>query len=100
MRLTVDQVRHVAKLANLPVSDKEIEVYSKQISEILDYVKLLDGVDTSNVEATVNVTVRKNITREDIPGKSLTQQEALSNSSQTKDGYFVTKAVFENDQLL
>ena len=80
-------VKHVARLANLPLSSDEEEKYSKQLSEILEYVDQLNEVDTSSVEPTYNVTGLNNVTRED----------ALSNVSQKKNGFFVTKGVFDNE---
>lgn len=97
MKLTKDQVKHIAKLANLPVSEEELNTYADQLSEVLDYIAKLNEVDASKLEGIFNVTMRKNITRKDEPGKSLTQEEALANSSSTKDGYFVTKGVFEEE---
>lgn len=90
-------VKHVAKLANLPLSSDEEEKYSEQLSEILEYVDQLNEVDTSSVEPTYNVTGLNNVTREDAPIPSLTQEEVLSNASQKKNGFFVTKGIFDNE---
>ncbi len=95
MKLSQDQVKHVAKLANLPLSDEEEEKYSQQLSKILEYVDQLNKVDTTDVEPTFNVTDNKNVLREDETTPSLTQDEALSNAPQKKDNLFVTKGVFE-----
>ena len=96
MKLGLDKIKHVAKLANLPLTDKELHTYSEQLSKILDYIDQLDKVDTSKVEPTYNTTGLKNIWAEDKPGKSLTQEEVLSNGS-ISDGYFVTKGVFKDE---
>lgn len=97
MKLTKDQVKHVAKLANLPLSKEEKEKYSDQLSKILDYIDKLNEVDTSNVEPTFNVTGLSNVLREDEPSPSLTQEDALENASKKKEGFFETKGVFENE---
>ncbi len=97
MKLTRDQVKHVAKLANLPISEAEESKYSEQLSKILDYVDKLNEVDTSSVEPTFNVTGLSNVMREDEPAPSLTQDESLANASNKKDGLFVTKGVFEEE---
>lgn len=94
MSLTRDQVKHVAKLASLPLSEEEEKLYSDQLSKILDYVDQLNQVDTSGVEPTYNVSGNRNITQRDLVGKSLTQKEALKNAAREKDGFFVTKGVF------
>lgn len=88
-------VKHVAKLANLPLSGEEEEKYSEQLSNILDYIEKLNQVDTSSIEPTFNVSGQSNILRGDLTVASLSQQEALSNASKVKDKMFETKGVFE-----
>ncbi len=95
MKLTKDQVIKVAKLANLPLSGEEEEKFSDQISKILDYINQLNQLDTSDVEPTFNVSTNQNVSRKDETVASLTQDEVLSNASQKKGGFFVTKGVFE-----
>lgn len=65
MKLTRDQVEHVAKLARLGLSEKEIEKFQTQLSGILDYVELLNEVDTEGVEPTAQVTGLTNVKRKD-----------------------------------
>ncbi|MBI2597009.1 Asp-tRNA(Asn)/Glu-tRNA(Gln) amidotransferase subunit GatC [Candidatus Daviesbacteria bacterium] len=89
------KIRHVIKLANLPLAPEEEEKYSQQLSKILDYIKELDSVDTSGVEPTFNVSGQKNIMAEDNIGSCLPQDEVLSNATQKRNGLFVTKGVFE-----
>lgn len=95
MKLTLDQVKHVAKLANLPLDVKEEEKYSQQLSKILEYVEQLNQVDTSKIEPIFNVSGQETVEREDTVVASLSQAEALSNASNKRDGMFVTKGVFE-----
>ncbi len=97
MKLTTEQVKKVAKLANLPVSAEEEEKYAEQLSAILDYIDLLNTVDTQNIEPTFNVIPEKNIMRSDVAGESLSQADAIKNASNKKDGYFVTKGVFAEE---
>ncbi len=95
MKLTKDQVKHVAKLANLPLTTEEEERYSEQLSKVLDYIDQLNQVDTSNVEPTFNVSGQSNVMREDETAPSLSQDEALQNAPKKENGFFVTKGVFE-----
>lgn len=97
MKLTADQVKHVAKLAKLPLSEDEIEKYSDQLSKILDYVEKLNQADTKGVEPTYNVTGLFNMMKPDEVGETLPQDYALQNAPVKKDGFFVTKGVFENE---
>lgn len=87
MKLTADQVRKVAKLANLPLSSEEEVKYSGQLSKILDYIEQLNKVDTSDIEPTYNVSGLSNVMAKDV----------LKKGSNTKVGFFVTKGVFDNE---
>lgn len=95
MGLTKDQVNHVAKLANLPLSAEEEEKYSEQLSKILEYIDQLNKVDTSGVEPTFNVSGQSNIEAKDELGECLPQEDVLSNAPKKENGFFVTKGVFE-----
>lgn len=65
MSLTPEQVRHVAKLARLRLSEAEVDKFSNQLTAILDYVAILNEVDTEGVEPTSQVTGLENVTRMD-----------------------------------
>lgn len=95
MKLTTDQVKKVAKLADLPLTPEEEGKYSEQLSAILEYVDQLNQVDTLGVEPTFNVTGLSNVMREDETVASLLQEDALSNASKQKDFMFETKGVFD-----
>lgn len=95
MSLTKDEVKKVAKLANLPLTSEEEEKYSEQLSKILEYVEQLNKVNTDDVEPTFNVSGETNVTSEDKIGSCLTQEEALANVSKIQSGSFVTKGVFD-----
>lgn len=81
--MKIDVVK-VAKLANLPLSKEEEEKYSKQLSKILDYMEKLNQVDTSDVDATFNVTGLSNVMRED----------ETESCEVIKKGFYKTKGVF------
>lgn len=95
MKLSIDKVKKVAKLANLPLTSDEEEKYSEQLSKILDYIDQLNSVDTKGAEPTFNVTGRENVLAVDKVEESLTQEEALKNAPRKENGLFVTKGVFE-----
>lgn len=97
MVLTKDQVKHVAKLANLPLTSDEEEKYSEQLSKILEYIEQLNQVDTKDVEPTFNVSGAFNKFRTDETSASLPQEEALSNAPKKEKGFFVTKGVFNEE---
>lgn len=88
-------ISHVAKLASLPISHEETKTFSEQLTKILEYIDKIEEADTPNIEPTYNVSSNTNITRADNPSTSLTQKESLENAPQSKNGFFVTKGVFE-----
>ena len=90
-------VSHVAKLANLPLSNEEKKKFEKQLSETLDYVKQLEEIDTKGIEPTSQVTGLENVTREDVAKPSLSQEEALSNTKSKYNGFFKVAAILDND---
>ena len=94
-KLSEDKVRHVAKLAKLELGVNEIEKFQKQLSEILDYIAILNEVETGKVEPTSQVTGLENVFREDKMEKSLSQEEALSGAKNKLQGRFKIKAILE-----
>lgn len=81
----------IAKLANIPLKNDEEELFSQQLTSILDLVSKLQKIETKNVIPTSQVTGLINIFREDEIDESriLTQEQALSNAKKTYNGYFV-----------
>lgn len=98
-KITPDQVKKIATLANLAVSPKETKIFAEQFSKTIQVIEELNEVDTKNTEITSQVTGLENITREDKVDKSriLTQKQALSQAKKTHQGYFIVPSVFKND---
>lgn len=97
MRLSIDQVKKVAKLANLTLTPGEEEKFSDQLSKILGYIDELNRVDTLGVEPCFNVNPKENVLRKDKEEVGLSQEEALLNAHVKKEGFFVSKGVFINE---
>lgn len=95
MSISVEQVRHVARLARIALSEEEIAVMRAQLSAILDYMAMLQEVDVSNVPPTAQVTGLTTVWRPDVVGEMLTQEQALANAPDQQDGMFRVRAVFE-----
>ncbi|RIK41425.1 MAG: Asp-tRNA(Asn)/Glu-tRNA(Gln) amidotransferase GatCAB subunit C [Chloroflexi bacterium] len=95
MHLTLDEVRHVAELAKLRLTDDEVAQYAEQLSAILEYAERVQTVDTSNVPPTPYVLPLETILREDVPEPGLSNDEALANAPDSADGFFRVRAVFE-----
>ncbi|MDP7006462.1 MAG: Asp-tRNA(Asn)/Glu-tRNA(Gln) amidotransferase subunit GatC [Phycisphaerales bacterium] len=86
--LTTEQVRHVANLSRLALTDKEIEAAKEDLSAIFEHIDLLNNIDTEGIEPLDHPTELINRTREDTAGITLTQQQVLANAPAIKDVYF------------
>ena len=95
MKITKEEVEHVAKLARLEITESEKEAFSQQLSAILTYVEQLGKVDTKGVEPTATVVGQTNVFREDTVQPSLPVEKALSNAPESQDGYFVVPRIIE-----
>jgi aspartyl-tRNA(Asn)/glutamyl-tRNA(Gln) amidotransferase subunit C len=78
--LTSTQVRHIAKLARLRLSDAEVEKFTTELTSILNYVDMLGEVDTKNVEPTAQVTGQTNSFRDDVVETRATPDDLLATS--------------------
>lgn len=82
MKLTKDDVKKIANLARLGLTEEEVERFAGQLTDILSYVTLLSEVDTTGVPETCQVTGLANVTREDKVDQSLsTPDELLSTTA-------------------
>ena len=85
-------VRHVAKLAHLEISDEEVALYSPQMAEIVKYIEQLNELDTSGIEPMLGGLTDEGqetkTIRDDEPSGSFTQQEALSEAPSAVSGHF------------
>jgi aspartyl-tRNA(Asn)/glutamyl-tRNA(Gln) amidotransferase subunit C len=86
-------VKEIAALARLDLSQEETEMFVSQFKDILDYVSILNEVDTENIPPAYLSSVNKSITREDEIEESVSAQEFLSNAPQSKDDYVVIPRV-------
>ncbi|APH06467.1 Asp-tRNA(Asn)/Glu-tRNA(Gln) amidotransferase subunit GatC [Bacillus weihaiensis] len=94
-RISTDQVKHVANLARLAITEEEAELFSKQLDSIISFAEQLNEVDTENVKPTTHVLEMKNIMREDEPKKGLDNEEVLKNAPDQEDGYFRVPSILE-----
>jgi aspartyl-tRNA(Asn)/glutamyl-tRNA(Gln) amidotransferase subunit C len=88
MPLSKEQVEHIAALARLKLSPKEIEKFASELTVILDYVEQLAEVDTEGVELKDQFITAENVFREDKCRKSLSRGEALANAPDKDDEFF------------
>jgi aspartyl-tRNA(Asn)/glutamyl-tRNA(Gln) amidotransferase subunit C len=95
MRLSLEQVRHVAALARLVLSPAEEERYARQLSEVLDYVGALSELDTSRIAPTAHAAELPPFWREDLVRGSLPPDEAVANAPQRSGTAVVVPKIIE-----
>lgn len=88
MKISKEQVEHVAMLARLELTEEEKQTYTEQLNSILDYAAMLDKLDTKDVEPTAHAMPLHNVFREDVVRPSIDQSEALKNAPDAEDGFF------------
>ena len=94
MKITRDEVLHVARLARLELGDDAVEQFAGQLADILDYVEILGQADTRDVEPTSHVLDLTNALRPDVLGEQLDRRRALANApDKTSDSFLVPKVV-------
>lgn len=95
MKITPQEVEHVAKLARLALDDAEREMFTRQLSDILAYVDKLNELDTSRVTPTSHVIPVQNVFRPDEVGESLPVEEALANGPATEQNHHRVPKIVE-----
>lgn len=95
MSLPRETVLKVAGLARLALTDAEIAALCQQLGGILDYVAMLEELDTSNVEPMVHAIELTNVLREDTLVPSLPRAEGLKNAPKQDGRYFLVPAILE-----
>ena len=96
MKITLQDVEKVAKLARLEVSPAEKEAFAKQLSQILTHVEKLKQYDTQGIEPTAAVLGAVNVFREDIVRPSLPVDKALTNAPEREGDAFAVPKIIED----
>lgn len=96
MSVTLKDVEHIAELARLKFSDEELESFTHQLNQILEYVEKLNELDTENVEPLSHPVEGNNAFREDELKPSINREEALKNAPDSDDEFFKVPKVIDN----
>jgi len=95
MKLSREEVKHLALLVHLGLSDEEVERLREQLSNILENFEILQQVDTTDVPPTAHSIALDNVLREDQPVASLPVDGVLANAPDREEDYFKVRAVLE-----
>ncbi len=86
--ISTEEVKHVAKLARLELTDEEVNKYSQQLGSILEYVEQMNEVDTTGIEPMPHAIPVYNVMREDVVKYEQTKEEMMANAPFEEDGFF------------
>jgi len=95
MEIDKKMVEYVARLARLEITEREKDLYTRQLGDILDYVEMLNELDTKNVEPVFHVVPMTNVFREDEVKEGITREEALKNAPEKEKGFFKVPRIIE-----
>ena len=95
MKLTREEVQHIASLARLGMSEAELEKFMVQLSNILENFEILKQLDTSDLAPTAQAVALQNVFREDEPQPSYPVQDIMANAPQREEDFFKTRPVLE-----
>ena len=97
MELSHEEVRKIAELAKLELTDAEVTLYAGQLSDVLRYFQRLQAVDTSHIPPTASVLPLKNVFRPDEPQTPLDPEQVVANAADSHENQFRVHAVFGDD---
>ncbi|HUG93007.1 MAG TPA: Asp-tRNA(Asn)/Glu-tRNA(Gln) amidotransferase subunit GatC [Planctomycetaceae bacterium] len=94
-RLTRDEVRKVARLARLKLGDDELDRFTTQLGQVLDYVGVLGELDTEDVEPMAHAVEVTDVWREDVVSPSLAREMALANAPRSDGRFFLVPPILD-----
>lgn len=94
-KITLEEIRNVAFLSRLVMTDGEMEIFKDQLGKILEYASVLDELDIKDVEPTSHVVPLKNVFREDEVKPSLPVEEALANAPDPAGNFFTVPRIID-----
>ncbi|MFA9457715.1 Asp-tRNA(Asn)/Glu-tRNA(Gln) amidotransferase subunit GatC [Halalkalibacter sp. AB-rgal2] len=94
-RISEEQVKHVANLARLAITEEEAKMFTEQLDAIITFAEQLNELDTTGVEPTTHVLNMKNVLREDKAGEGLPVEDVLKNAPDHEDGQIKVPSIIE-----
>lgn len=97
MSLTIEEIKKIAKLARIELTPEEEIRYAETISGVLEYMKILNEVDTKDVEPTSQVTGLEDVVRQDEARDYFEKNQLIAQMPQVKENELVVPAVFSDE---
>lgn len=95
MKLSREEVLHIARLARVALTEAEITRMSEQLSNLLEHFEVLQQVDTEGIPPTAQSVALQSVMRDDVVAPSLSQDDVLANAPRREDDCFRVRAVLE-----
>jgi len=93
MKLTRDEVLHIAHLARIELKEEEVEKFRRELSEILNFVEKLNELDTEGIDPKFQMIPPENVLREDVPSLSLPKEKVFMNAPESDGEFFIVPKV-------
>ena len=88
MAVSREEILHIAKLSDLKIQENEIDEYAKNLEDILDFMKVLDSVNTDNVEESIGTLNNVNVFRKDEIKEFEDKEALLQNAPEQENSMF------------
>lgn len=88
MTISKDEIIHIAKLANLNLSEEEIERYAKDMTDILEFADIVNNLNTDEIKETIGINGEYNVFRKDEIKQGISRDKLLKNAPSQDDGMF------------
>lgn len=99
MVLTDDELRHLERLASLKLADESREKFKEQLSDIINFIRKLQKIDTTGYSSRYSVTMEGSFLQDDRPLECLKREDVLEAAPERDDGFFKVPAVIEGEEL-
>ena len=96
MSISIDEVRHVARLARLELNESEIFSLQGELNALLGHFADIQSIDSSGIEPKSHAVAVQNVWSEDVVGPTLPREKALRNSALSRAGLFVVPQIIED----
>jgi len=97
-KISLEQVRHVARLSRLAITEQQAQKYAVQLESILEYIAKMGQVDMAGVEPMAHALPIHNVLREDLVEPSLSREQVLQNAPQTDGPFFKVPKIIGGDE--
>jgi aspartyl-tRNA(Asn)/glutamyl-tRNA(Gln) amidotransferase subunit C len=96
-KISKDLVKKLSKLAKINLSEEQDKKYANDLTSVMGQMEEIKNLDVSKILETARISKDENVLREDIIKGSLSQQDALKNSKNTHEGYFLVPMILKGD---